>query len=98
MPNKESYINEISIQNFKFFPKLEKTISVGGKHVLLYGENGAGKSSIYWALYTLLECANKEDVKQIKKYFDAADPESLVNIHLKSGTPNWVDPYIQVTF
>ncbi len=98
MPNKESYISEISIQNFKFFPKLEKSISVEGKHVLLYGENGAGKSSIYWALYTLLQCANKEDVKQIKKYFDAADPESLVNIHLKPGTPNWVDPYIQITF
>ena len=57
-------IDKIAVQNFKFFAK-EKVISVLGKHLLLYGENGSGKSSIYWALYTLLEAANKEDEKEI---------------------------------
>lgn len=41
-------INKISIENFKFF--LEPfVLEPKGKHVLMYGENGSGKSSIYWA-------------------------------------------------
>ena len=60
-------IDKIAVQNFKFFAK-EQVISIEGKHLLLYGENGSGKSSIYWSLYTLLEAANKDDVKEIKKY------------------------------
>ena len=97
MPVVRSNIDEISIQNFKFFPKLEKPIKVNGNHLLLYGENGSGKSSIYWALYTLLECANKDDDTQIKKYFNPGDDERLTNIHIKPGTPEWVDPFIRVT-
>ncbi len=97
MPVVRSNIDEIKIQNFKFFPKLEKPIKVDGNHVLLYGENGSGKSSIYWALYTLLECTNKEDVKEIQKYFEHDNDERLTNVHIKHGTANWVDPFIEVT-
>jgi energy-coupling factor transporter ATP-binding protein EcfA2 len=97
MPVTRSTIDEIKIQNFKFFPKLEQSIKVDGKHLLLYGENGSGKSSIYWALYTLLECSNKNDNKEIKKYFDYNDEERLINVHLKHGTTNWVDPFVEVT-
>lgn len=44
-------INKISIENFKFF--LEPfVLEPKGKNVLMYGENGSGKSSIYWAAYT----------------------------------------------
>jgi AAA15 family ATPase/GTPase len=49
-------IKSIPINNFKFFPEFEP-IQIGGKNILLYGENGSGKSSVYWALYTLLECS-----------------------------------------
>ncbi|MBC7524836.1 MAG: hypothetical protein H7239_10390 [Flavobacterium sp.] len=97
MPVTRSFIDEIKIQNFKFFHKFEKSIKLDGKHLLLYGENGAGKSSIYWGLYTLLECANKEDEEQIKKYFDPKNEESLNNVHIKPATADWVDPYIEVT-
>lgn len=45
-------INKIHINNLKFFPDFEP-IKIEGKNILLYGENGSGKSSIYWALYTL---------------------------------------------
>lgn len=41
-------INNIRIKNFKFF-KDEFVLNVNGKHLLLYGENGSGKSSIYWS-------------------------------------------------
>lgn len=44
-------INSIRIKNFKFF-KDEFPLKVDGKHLLLYGENGRGKGSIYWSFYT----------------------------------------------
>lgn len=73
-------IKEIRIQYFKFFQK-EEPIIINGKHLLLYGENGSGKSSLYWSLYTLLECANKDDVKEIRKYFHPRNRENLLNIY-----------------
>ena len=91
-----SKIDEIYIQNFKFFPELKEPIKLGGNHLLLYGENGSGKSSIYWALYTLLECANKTDDNEIKKYFNQnpAEKQRLVNINC----PNTIDSFIKIKF
>lgn len=57
-------IDTLQIHNFKFFD-LQEPIKLGGKHLLLYGENGSGKSSIYWALYTLFEASQKK-VKKLK--------------------------------
>lgn len=71
-------IDKIVIQNFKAFPK-EEVIELGGKHLLMYGENGSGKSSIYWALYTLLQAKDKGTAKT-EKYFDRGNPEHLLNI------------------
>jgi len=47
-------INQITFNNFKAFFGKEK-LSLEGKNLLLYGENGSGKSSIYWGLYTFLQ-------------------------------------------
>ncbi len=44
-------IKSIKINNFKFFTE-QPYIEINGKNILLYGENGSGKSSVYWALYT----------------------------------------------
>lgn len=76
-----SKIKKITLSNFKFFGK-EETIDLDGKHLLLYGENGSGKSSIYWALYSLLEAATKTPL-ETGKYFTpiALSDDSLVNIH-----------------
>lgn len=76
-----SKINTITLSNFKFFGK-EETININGKHLLLYGENGSGKSSIFWGLYTLLEASMKKST-DIAKYFKPyqSSSESLVNIH-----------------
>lgn len=88
-------IKKITVQNFKFFQQpLE--FELNGNHLLLYGENGSGKSSLYWALYTLLECANKEKVSQIQKYFDPNDDEKLTNIFLTPGNPDWIDSEIKI--
>lgn len=47
-------LDTISITNFKAF-KDEQTIELNGKNYLLYGDNGSGKSSIFWSLYTLYQ-------------------------------------------
>lgn len=60
-------IKEIKIQNFKAFQQ-EQVFPVNGKHVLVYGNNGSGKSSLFWALYTLLQSSIKDD-DGVKKYF-----------------------------
>lgn len=60
-------IKEIKIQNFKAFQQ-EQVFPVNGKHVLVYGNNGSGKSSLFWALYTLLQSSIKDD-NGVQKYF-----------------------------
>ena len=78
------FIDELFISNFKYFPSIEgnvKPIKIDGKHLLLYGENGSGKSSIFWSLYTLLECANKTSKAEINKYFNYSKKQNLLNIN-----------------
>lgn len=76
-------IKSITLRNFKYFYGLESDdnhnkIELNQNNLLLYGENGSGKSSIYWALYTFLQSCLKTD-DQIEKYFDPASPENLRN-------------------
>lgn len=76
-------IKSITLRNFKFFygdesSQTQNRIDLNENHLLLYGENGSGKSSIYWALYTFLQSSLKTD-DQIAKYFDATHPENLRN-------------------
>jgi len=77
-----SRIDTLQIHNFKFFNE-QKPIKLDGKHLLLYGENGSGKSSIYWALYTLFEASLKNEREEIEKYFrdQTNHDQSLINIH-----------------
>lgn len=70
-------LQKIELENFKFF-KEPFELPVGGKHVLLYGENGSGKSSIVWGLYTLME-SRKKQFADVQKYFNPADDQHLRN-------------------
>ena len=70
-------LNKITIQNFKFFHN-PFTLEIGGKNLLLYGENGCGKSSIYWSFYTHYQACLKT-FDQARKYFDATHAENLRN-------------------
>ena len=64
-------INGIVINGFKAFPSLH-TIELEGKHLLMYGENGSGKSSIYYALHCIFNSCRKPDKGKLhvtnKKY------------------------------
>lgn len=81
-----SKINTITLSNFKFFGK-EGPINIDGKNLLLYGENGSGKSSLFWGIYTLLEASFKQSV-ETDKYFQpfGTNEESLVNIYATKQT------------
>lgn len=72
-------INKITIENFKFFLKPFE-LKPEGKHVLMYGENGSGKSSIYWAAYTLFQSCLKEP-EDARKYFNSSHPDCLCNLY-----------------
>jgi len=80
-------IDKIKLYNFKAFYG-EETIEIGGKHLLLYGENGSGKSSIYWALYTLMQSSTKTE-EEIYKYFAPNLDENLVNT-------NYIEPQVEI--
>ena len=77
-------IDKLTLKNFKFFYG-EKTLNFESKNVLLYGENGSGKSSIYWALYTLLQSSTKE-IHKIQNYFNLARKDiHLLNRYIESS-------------
>lgn len=73
-------ISKITIDGFKAFPNSFTLDLEDGKNLLMYGENGSGKSSIYYALHSLLQsqCKDKNST-----YFDPNNAESLVNQHTK---------------
>lgn len=88
-------ITEIQLNNFKFFGDNSAPINVDGKNLLIYGENGSGKSSIFWGLYTLLECANKEE-DDIKKYFLKTHKDTLVNIYATPDANDKCNSFVSV--
>ena len=80
-----SAIEKLVIKGFKAFPK-EFELTLEGKHLLLYGENGSGKSSIYYALHCLYQSPLKDDAG--KKYFNRTDEhgnpnnQHLINLNI----------------
>lgn len=75
-------ISKLTLKNFKFFHG-SVPINFDNKNVLLYGENGSGKSSIYWALYTFLQSVFK-DSPQVTKYFAYNSDVNLRNRFAKN--------------
>ncbi|MCC6721836.1 MAG: AAA family ATPase [Bacteroidia bacterium] len=76
-------LHELHINNFKFFSKQDPSSplhKIDGKNLLVYGENGSGKSTIYWSIYTLLESAFKTENVEVSKYFEKGGKHGLVNI------------------
>lgn len=77
-------IKSITLRNFKFFYGTEteyahNKIELNENNLLLFGENGSGKSSVYWALYTFLQSCLKSNDDKVKKYFLKDGAQSLRN-------------------
>lgn len=85
-------INQIEVKNFKFF-KNTFTLNIDRKNILLYGENGSGKSSIYWSVFTHFQAYAKEQV-EAQKYFTANHSQNLRNrfVDEREGS------YIKISF
>lgn len=62
-------IQSIKITNYKAFLGTHK-IEVGGKDVFIYGENGSGKSSLYYALKDFFQSSMEEiDLAELENVF-----------------------------
>lgn len=85
-------IDQIEFKNFKFFKK-EFTLPLERKHLLVYGENGSGKSSIHWGFHTILQSCLKS-VDETNKYFDSANSENLRNCFANDNE----EAYIKISF
>lgn len=85
-------IDKIEVKNFKFF-KDAFSLKVNRKNLLLYGENGSGKSSIYWSIFTHFQAYAKERV-EAQKYFTAHHPQNLRNRFVDDTE----ESYIVITF
>ncbi|MDR2809040.1 MAG: AAA family ATPase [Tannerellaceae bacterium] len=68
-------IKTIEIHNYKAFYGDKNVISVDGKNLFIYGENGSGKSSLYYALkdffQSSMENINLNEVENI--FIDPAE-------------------------
>ena len=99
-------ISKIEIEGFKAFPKYFP-LEFGDKNLLMYGENGSGKSSIYYALHALLQSVFKDD--KGAKYFKVVEDsstgegsivnvENLVNVNqIEKVKEGRCQPYIKIT-
>ncbi|MBK8712041.1 MAG: AAA family ATPase [Niastella sp.] len=86
----KKYLHSIELQNFKAFPEYEN-INIEGKHAIIWGVNGSGKSTVFWSLYTFLQCAGKP-VDDFKKYFDGGDQD------LKNIFGGATAPFVKLSF
>ncbi len=80
-------IQTIEITNYKAFLGTHK-INVGGKNLFIYGENGSGKSSFYYALKDFFQSSVEDiDLSQLENVFVQPGSEGMTAIKV-SFKPN----------
>lgn len=90
-------ITKLTLKNFKGFHYQEFPIE--RRHTLVFGNNGAGKSSVYWSLHALLHSTTKKSA-DVAKYFAFPDRfnlsthESLRNVF----APEAEDAYVEIAY
>ena len=71
-------INKIQLNNFRFFTNNNNIFELNGKNMLLYGENGSGKSSIFKAFEFLAQTDIDRDTFLKSKNIFSQDNPSLI--------------------
>jgi energy-coupling factor transporter ATP-binding protein EcfA2 len=85
-------IKKISLSGFRAFPPYKPnslTIDLGGsgKNLLLYGENGSGKTSLFRSLRDLFDTSpTARDYETCRNIFHQ-DEDDAIAVELTSGTP-----------
>lgn len=80
-------IKSIEVRNFKGFCEVFP-LNVDSANMLIYGENGSGKSSLYWSVYTHYEAYAKTQ-EDAQKYF-IPGKESLRNRFSRAADPSGI--------
>lgn len=75
-------ITRISLQSFRAFDEPFELDLDDGKNLLLHGENGSGKSSIYLALKRFFE-ERGDDITKHRNHFSTAARTSHVHVHIR---------------
>ncbi len=87
-------INTLTLNNFRAFPGPEpQTFNLDGKNLLVYGENGAGKSSVFQALKTFFSTDLPNDVGETCNAFSGV-LEHWLEVEFDDGQPpaRWEGP------
>jgi energy-coupling factor transporter ATP-binding protein EcfA2 len=88
---KVARIARIGLSDYRAFPSgqpYEFDLSKSGKNLLLYGENGSGKTSLYRALRDLLALyPGPENFADLRHIF-APGEEGFVSVGMTAGTPD----------
>ena len=87
-------ITKIEIKNFRAFPRTYQiNLTKTGKNLLVYGENGSGKTSLYLALKYFLESSG-DDLTEFKKYQNIFVPDDgYIKLHLRADKNSKEDTY-----
>jgi len=86
-------LKKISISGFRAFPPYKPTsfeLDLGdtGKNLLLYGENGSGKTSLFRALRDLCDTSDKPRVYAEHQNLFLQSDDDAISLELTSGTPS----------
>ena len=81
-------INRIEIQNYKAFKDLER-LEIEGVNVLVYGNNGSGKTAFANALRDLLQSGDKT-AEGLESHFAPQNEGANLNLFAEPNTPAFV--------
>ena len=82
-------INSIQLNNYKFFSS-SVPIVIDGKHLLMYGENGSGKSSLCAGINTIFQ-AGAKSVNSIISIFELPTVSQKSEVNIFSDVTNGPD-------
>jgi len=84
-------IQSIEITNYKAFYGTQ-TISVNGKNLFIYGENGSGKSSLYYALKDFFQSSIEDiDLNTLENIFIPRTDKGKISIKVSFRPDNLED-------
>jgi len=77
-------ITKIELNNFRaFYGKHTINLDNDGKNLMVYGENGSGKSSLYLALKTFFQAAKTpQPMQELENIFVSASEKNTASIQL----------------